>query len=159
MNDLFQDFIACLLNDKKYYPYYVKADQFRDHPGKKKKNQTITTAWKIAGRHKSIRPDIITYKDSGFSEIHAIIDAKYKDDKDVYDAGKWKQTSLAESDMYQIAFYLNDYPDFKKKIAYAVLPKHEKSRDDYEIKAIKEPSSETSRPVGGEIRERNHPTT
>ena len=52
------------------------------------------------------------------------MDAKYKDDKD---------DTLAESDMYQIAFYLNDY---KKKIAYAVLPKHETSQDDYEIKAI-----------------------
>ena len=64
------------------------------------------------------------HKDSGFSKIHAIMDAKYKDDKD---------DTLAESDMYQIAFYLNDY---KKKIAYAVLPKHEKSQDDYEITAI-----------------------
>ena len=40
---------------------------------------------------------------------------------------------LAESDRYQIAFYLNDY---KKKIAYAVLPKHEKSQPDYTITAI-----------------------
>ena len=51
------------------------------------------------------------------------MDAKYKDDED---------DILAESDMYQIAFYLNDY---KKKIAYAVLPEHEKSRNDYEIEA------------------------
>ena len=51
------------------------------------------------------------------------MDTKYKDDED---------DILAESDMYQIAFYLNDY---KKNIAYAVLPKHEKSRDDYEIEA------------------------
>ena len=123
MNDLFQDFIACLLNDKKYYPYYVKADQFRVSPGKNKEKQTQRTAWKIAGRHKSIRPDIITYKDSGKTKIHAIMDAKYKDDED---------DILAESDMYQIAFYLNDY---KKKIAYAVLPEHEKSRNDYEIEA------------------------
>ena len=127
MNDLFQDFIACLLNDKKYYPYYVKADQFRVSPGTEKKDQTLRKAWEYTNHPsppKRIRPDIITYKDSGFSEIHAIMDAKYKDDKD---------GTLGESDMYQIAFYLNDY---KKKTAYAVLPEHENSRADYEITAI-----------------------
>ena len=46
MNDLFQDFIACLLNDKKYYKYYVKADQFRVSPGKKKEKQTERTVGK-----------------------------------------------------------------------------------------------------------------
>ena len=34
--------------------------------------------------------------------------------------------------MYQIAFYLND---FQKRIGYAVLPQHDKSREDYEISA------------------------
>jgi len=132
MNDLFQDFIACLLNDKKYYKYYVKADQFRVSPGKKEKEyQTQTTAWEISGSihydgPKQIRPDIITYKDSDCTEIHAIMDAKYKDDE---------KGTLDEDDMYQIAFYLNHY---KKKIAYAVLPEHKKSLPDYKIKAKKQ---------------------
>ena len=126
MSELFQDFIARLLKNPDYYPHYTKED-------KRGKRETSRIAWNVAGANQKIRPDIITFTDpacdlNDYSKIHSIIDAKYKNDSEEEGKG-----TLAEDDMYQIAFYLND---FQKRIGYAVLPQHDNSRDDYEIKAI-----------------------
>jgi len=125
MSELFQDFIARLLKNPEYYPYYTKED-------KRSKRETRRVAWNVAGTNKPIYPDIITFTDpacdlNDYSKIHSIIDVKYKDDSEEEEKG-----TLAEADMYQIAFYLND---FQKCIGYAVLPQHDNSRADYEIKA------------------------
>jgi len=126
MDVLFQDFIARLLKNMNYF---IKADLFRDFASTKRKRETEKVAWEIKGtdKKKNIRPDIIMYRDNTLLDITTIIDAKYKDDEE----DRW----LAESDMYQIAFYLDYY---KIKTGFAILPKHENSKDDYEIEAVKQ---------------------
>ena len=73
-----------------------------------------------------IHPDNIAYKDPDRTVVHSILDAKYKDDS----LSKFWQNNVA--DLYQIAFYLNDY---KTSVGYAILPKRTNSKD-YEIEAV-----------------------
>lgn len=71
-------------------------------------DQVYTNSWYLDKHPKPIVPDIISYENKSLKEGQevSIIDAKYMDD-------------IKEGEMYQIAFYLNDY---KKKFGYAILP-------------------------------------
>ncbi len=64
---------------------------------------------------KKIYPDIIIYSRKPTKEVAIIADVKYMETED-----------FGESQLYQIAFYLNDY---KEKNAYALIPDSEKSKE------------------------------
>ena len=101
MWDVFQCFISILF--KKFYKLYSESDP-----------KTSTYAWKIDGIRHTIKPDIITYLDKKSKVVHSILDVKYM-----------KEIKTGSKEQYQIAFYLNDY---KKRIAYAILPEDKKSK-------------------------------
>ncbi len=98
-------------------PYFVPMFQvfedfltqlFREYYSLPVDDQVATNSWYLDDHPKSIRPDIISYENKRRKKGQevSIIDAKYMDD-------------IKEGEMYQIAFYLNDY---KKKFGYAILP-------------------------------------
>ena len=101
MWDVFQCFISILF--KEFYQLYSESDP-----------KTSTYAWKIDGIKHTIKPDIITYLDKKSKVVHSILDVKYM-----------KEIETGSKEQYQIAFYLNDY---KKRIAYAILPEDKKSK-------------------------------
>ena len=131
MYELFQDFIAHLLQDPEYYPNLYTKTEYHKIIGSKREPFSATgrRAWDITDNKvtlKSIRPDNIAYKDPDLTDVHSIQDAKYKNDSK---PDFWRNNV---DDLYQIAFYLNDY---KIPVGYAILPDHDNSKD-YEIKAV-----------------------
>ncbi len=132
MYELFQDFIAHLLQDPEYYPNLHTKTEYHKIIGSKRKStsETYRQAWDsdttTPKTPKWIHPDNIAYKDPDRTVVHSILDAKYKDDS----LSKFWQNNVA--DLYQIAFYLNDY---KTSVGYAILPKRTNSKD-YEIEAV-----------------------
>lgn len=105
MYQVFEDFLTQLFDDR-YYNLSIDG-------------QVSTTAWKVNGSPREIRPDIITYdtKSPKKGQEVSIIDAKYMVGSKF---GENKED-------YQIAFYLNDY---KKKVGYAILPKAHDPKED-----------------------------
>ena len=125
MYDLFQDFVAHLLKNRKYYALPTKNDWSINRYDKRGKwIETKRNAWKI-GQKEQIPtiPDIIAYTDYSHTEVHSILDAKYVDDV---------KKQIDASILYQIAFYLKDY---KKKVGYIILPKI-KNSEDYTIESL-----------------------
>ena len=99
MNRVFEKFVTKLF--MKHYPLSVKG-QYR------------YSLWKsnLKGSIKSI-PDILV-KEEGGKKIHAVIDAKYKED-------------IVPEDLYQMEHYMHDH---KKMEAYMILPEFETSKSD-----------------------------
>ena len=132
MYELFQDFIAYLLQDREYYPNLHTKTEYHKIIGNKRKSssETYSQAWDSDKEEtpRWIHPDNIAYKDPDRTVVHSILDAKYKDDAS--DRFWQKNVDI----LYQIAFYLNDH---KTSVGYAILPEHNNS-EDYEINAAKQ---------------------
>lgn len=84
---------------------------FREYYPLPSKAQKGKKAWETDdGKTSQIRTDILIYRDN---QVESIIDTKYKKD-------------ISEADRFQIGFYIHEYG---KREGFAILPKHEDSRD------------------------------
>ncbi len=130
MDDIFQKFVARLLKNPEYYPFYIKDDKSTSEK-RETKRLACTHGTEGGENNRFMYPDIIAFEDEEKKQIHSILDAKYTDDfKKVDDS---KSGKIGMYILYQIAFYLNDHV-MKKKIGYAILPKSPNSKD-YNIKS------------------------
>ena len=104
MNEKFEDFVQNLISKHHGQGEHV-------HTQKTKPGWDIDT-----GGTRGIRPDIVL-KDVKRKKSK-IIDVKYKKE-------------LADSDRYQIGFYLHEYSDQKQTEGFAILPNYEETKDGY----------------------------
>ncbi len=131
MDDIFQKFVAHLLKNPEYYPFYTKDD--KSTSTERETTRLACTHGTVGHENKRFMfPDIIAFEDKEKKQIHSILDAKYTDDFKNLDDSK-KNGKIGMYILYQIAFYLNDH-FMKKKIGYAILPKSPNSKD-YNIKS------------------------
>jgi 5-methylcytosine-specific restriction enzyme subunit McrC len=116
MNTLFEKYVTRLFED-------FTTDQITI----KSQPDTATDAWEtdaiVDSKDKGIEPDLIIESESDSEKYPIIADVKYMTSKNV-----------GSSQLYQIAFYLNDY---KKNKAYALIPEYEESKE-HSWKAIKQ---------------------